>query len=110
MLRQKGVSPQSVVNHALGVTSRQSDTLERLKEIDKKGLIMINLVLQSAFIEKKESDNYSPLSLLFIGKPSGGKSRLLLSLRKYPFVTYADDITPKLLIEFLKQVEKGEKR
>jgi hypothetical protein len=109
MSRLKSVAPHLSVTHDLGVTLTSGAT-PKLNEIDVKGITMINLILQSAFIEKFDGESYNPLSLLIIGKPSSGKSRLLLSLRKYPFVSYTDDITPKYLIEFLKKAEVGQKR
>ena len=50
-----------------------------------------------------------PISLLLIGKPSIGKSRLLSPLRNGKEVSYVNDITPKYL-EFLGKVKNKEKK
>jgi hypothetical protein len=82
---------------------------------DILGTFIINLILESAFRESTNSPDYHPLSLILLGKAGTGKSRLLMTIRtlkkKYlDFISYTDDITPKFLVEFLKKVERGEKR
>jgi hypothetical protein len=53
------------------------------------------------------SPDYKPLSLLLVGKAGTGKSRLLKTLRKVPFVTYLDDATPTYLVKFLEEAKTG---
>jgi len=65
-----------------------------------------NLVMQTAFLRSRPK----PISLLLIGKPGIGKSRLLSCLEKIAEVSYANDITPKHLVKFLEEVKKGEKK
>lgn len=72
---------------------------------DRPVLLMINLVLQTAFLKTQRK----PISLLLVGKAGIGKSRLLSPLAKLKTVSYVNDITPKYLIEFLENVKKGEK-
>jgi hypothetical protein len=67
---------------------------------------MISLVLQTAFIRSCSK----PISLLLLGKPGIGKSRLLSPLSKLDFVSYVNDITPKYLVEFLEKAKRGEKK
>lgn len=73
---------------------------------DKPILLMVNLVLQTAFLKSC----LKPISLLLLGRPGIGKSRLLSPLGRVEFVTYVNDITPKYLIEFLGKVKRGEKK
>jgi hypothetical protein len=67
---------------------------------------MENLVLQTAYLKSSAK----PLSLLLIGKPGIGKSRLLSPLAKVKEVSYVNDITPKYLVDFLGKVKSGEKK
>jgi len=73
---------------------------------DEPILLMINLVLQSAFLKSC----HKPISLLLLGKPGIGKSRLLSPLAHVNFVSYVNDITPKYLVEFLDKVKSGDKK
>jgi hypothetical protein len=73
---------------------------------DRPVLLMINLVVQTAFLKSCSK----PISLLLLGRPGVGKSRLLSPLAKVKFVSYVNDITPKYLVEFLGRVKSGEKR
>lgn len=99
--------------HISCVTSAEGDTPHTVDEI---GILILNLILQSAFQRSPiNSPDYHPLSLLILGKAGTGKSRLLMTMhtlrKKYlDCISYTDDITPKFLVEFLKKVEKGEKR
>lgn len=67
---------------------------------------LINLVLQTAFLKSYEK----PISLLLLGKPGIGKSRLLSPLQRLGFVSYVNDITPKYLVEFLGKIKTREKK
>jgi hypothetical protein len=67
---------------------------------------MISLVLQTASIRSCSK----PISLLLLGKPGIGKSRLLSPLSKLDFVSYVNDMTPKYLVEFLEKVKRREKK
>jgi len=73
---------------------------------DQPILLMVNLVLQTAFLKSCAK----PISLLLLGKPGIGKSRLLSPLVRLDFVSYVNDITPKYLVEFLGKVRRGEKK
>lgn len=65
----------------------------------------LNLVLQSAFIP-----NTQILSTLLIAKAGLGKTSILQKIRKLDFVEYTVDMTPKGIVEFLKDVDmKGKK-
>lgn len=77
---------------------------------DSMALLMINLVLQSAFMKPFRNPQYKPLSLLLIGIAGTGKSRLLQTLRKLSFITYLDDATPTYLVKFLEKAKTGKKR
>jgi hypothetical protein len=111
--KEKVYQPQKRLHLTSGLPTVESDTLNI---VDHVGTFTINLILQSAFQNIPiNSLDYHPLSLLILGKAGTGKSRLLMTMhtlrKKYlDFVTYTDDITPKFLVEFLKGVEKGEKR
>jgi len=84
----------------------QSRFLGEVTISDQPVLLMINLVLQTAFLKSCTK----PISLLLLGKPGIGKSRLLSPLAKVKFVSYVNDITPKYLVEFLGRVKSGEKK
>lgn len=73
---------------------------------DRPVLLMVNLVLQTAFLKSCQK----PISLLLLGEPGIGKSRLLSPLARVKEVSYVNDITPKYLVEFLGRVRRGEKR
>jgi len=73
---------------------------------DRPVLLAINLVLQTAFLKSFRK----PISLLVLGKPGIGKSRLLSPLAKVKEVSYVNDITPKYLVEFLGKVKSREKK
>lgn len=73
---------------------------------DAPVLLTEQLVMQTAFLKSYQK----PISLLLIGKPGIGKSRLLYPLSQFSFVSYVNDITPYYLVKFLEQVKNGEKR
>jgi hypothetical protein len=75
-------------------------------ESDREPLLIINIVLQTAYL--KSCPN--PKSLLLIAKSGIGKSRLLSPLSRLDFVSYVNDITPKYLVEFLRRAKTGEKK
>lgn len=75
-------------------------------ESDKEPLLIINIVLQTAYLKSCPK----PKSLLLIAKSGIGKSRLLSPLSRLDFVSYVNDITPKYLVEFLKRAKMGEKK
>lgn len=68
-------------------------------------LTFMNLIAQSAFIP-----NTKILSSLLIAHAGLGKTIKLELLRKFDFVKYTLDITPKQLMEFLNDVESGKKK
>ena len=78
--------------------------------LDSAATLMINLVLQSAFMKAFRSPDYKPLSLLLIGIAGTGKSRLIKTIRKLRFVAYLDDATPTYLVKFLEKAKAGKKR
>jgi hypothetical protein len=84
----------------------QGNFLGEVTLSDEPILLTINLVLQTAFLKSCTK----PISLLLLGKPGIGKSRLLSPLANLDFVSYVNDITPKYLVEFLGKVERGEKK
>lgn len=84
----------------------QCSFLGEVTHSDRPVLLMINLVLQTAFLKSCPK----PISLLLLGKPGIGKSRLLSPLAQVDYVSYVNDITPKYLVEFLGKVERGEKK
>jgi hypothetical protein len=72
---------------------------------DRPTIEFLNLVLQSAFIP-----NAKVLSTLLITLPSLGKTTYLELTEAIDFVHYTNDISPKPLMEFLDEVEKGRKK
>ena len=84
----------------------QGDFFKEVTLSDKPILLMLNLVIQTAFLKKSSK----PISLLLIGVPGLGKSRILSPLANLKYVSYVNDITPKYLVEFLEKVKKGEKK
>lgn len=80
--------------------------LEGVGSADAPVLLVITLVLQTAFLRSCNK----PISLLLLGRPGIGKSRLLSPLAKLDFVSYVNDITPKYVVEFLRKVERGDKK
>lgn len=68
-------------------------------------LTFLNLVIQSAFIP-----NTKQLSTLLIANAGLGKTSKLDPLRQLPFVKWTLDITPKHLMDFLRSVERGDKK
>ena len=82
------------------------DLFEEVTLPDKRILSIINLVLQTAFLKSQTK----PISLLIMGQPGSGKSRILAPLSRLDYVEYATDITPTYLVEFLRKVERGEKK
>ncbi len=89
-----------------GNSDTQGDLLGQVTHSDKPILQMLNLVLQTAFLKSCPK----PISLLLIGKPGIGKTRLLSPLAKLKEVSYINDITPKYLVEFLEKAKRGEKK
>jgi hypothetical protein len=73
---------------------------------DKPILLILSLVLQTAFLKSCRK----PISLLLLGKPGIGKSRLLSPLAQLDYVSYVNDITPKYLVEFLHKAKTHEKK
>lgn len=65
-------------------------------------LLFFNLILQTAFIP-----NTKILSSLLVAHAGLGKTIKLEVLRSFDFVKYTMDITPKLLADFLDDVERG---
>ncbi len=96
------VDPPSSKSHS----APQSYFSEEVTHSDEPILLMVNLVLQTAFLKSCNK----PISLLLIGKPGVGKNRLLSPLSRLDFVSYVNDITPKYLIEFLHRVRTKEKK
>lgn len=84
----------------------ESDFFEGVTPSEKRILVTINLVLQTAFLKS----NPKPISLLLVGRPGLGKSRLLPPLSRLGFVSYVNDITPTYLVDFLEKVKRKEKR
>ncbi|MBN1357568.1 hypothetical protein JW988_02255 [Candidatus Bathyarchaeota archaeon] len=84
----------------------QGSFLGQVTHSDYPILLMENLVLQTACLKSCPK----PISLLLLGKPGIGKSRLLSPLAKMKEVSYVNDITPKYLVEFLGKVKNGEKK
>ena len=76
--------------------------LKGVTHSDRPVLLIENLVLQTAFMKSCQK----PISLLLLGKPGIGKSRLLSPLAKVKEVSYVNDITPKYLVELWKTKEK----
>jgi hypothetical protein len=83
----------------------QGTFLEQVTHSDQAVLLMENLVLQTAYLKYCPK----PISLLLLGKPGIGKSRLLSPLARFKEVSYVNDITPKYLVEYLAKVKNGEK-
>ena len=84
----------------------QGSFLRQVTHSDYPILLIENLVLQTAFLKSCPK----PISLLLLGKPGIGKSRLISPLAKVKKVSYVNDITPKYLVEFLGKVKSGEKK
>jgi hypothetical protein len=84
----------------------QGSFLGQVTHSDYPMLLMENLVLQTAYLKSCSK----PISLLLLGKPGIGKSRLLSPLAKVKEVSYVNGITPKYLVEFLGKVKSGEKK
>lgn len=72
---------------------------------DRPTVEFLNLVLQSAF-----TPNCKILSSLLVTMPSLGKSTYLDLTRSLDFVHYTNDVSPKPLLEFLDEVDKGRKK
>ncbi len=87
-------------------SAEETNHLGEVTLADNRILLTINLVLQTAFLKPQRK----PISLLLLGKPGIGKSRILSPLSRINFVEYVTDITPTYLVEFLKKVESGEKK
>jgi hypothetical protein len=92
------------------LTCNKSNSSPELIHLDEIATLMINLILQSAYMKPFRSPQYKPLSLLLIGIAGLGKSRLLQTVRKVKFVTYLDDATPTYLVKFLEKAKTGKKR
>jgi len=80
--------------------SRQMSNIE----YDWIPLTFLNLVVQSGFIPKSK-----PLSTLLVAHAGLGKTIKLETLRQFDFVKYTLDITPKIIAEFLNDVQDGKK-
>lgn len=76
-----------------------------LEEHDKKVMLFLLLSLQSAFIP-----NTKIISSMLIAKPSLGKTTYLDLLKRFDFVEYTIDITPKRIADFLDDVDNGKKK
>lgn len=72
---------------------------------DKVPLLYINLILQTGFIKGTK-----PLSTILIAQAGLGKTIKLERLRRLSFVKYSMDMTGKQLVEFLHQVDRGDKK
>lgn len=72
---------------------------------DRPTVEFLNLILQSAF-----TPNCKILSSLLVTMPSLGKSTYLDLTRSLDFVHYTNDVSPKPLLEFLDEVDKGRKK
>lgn len=94
-----------VYTYIIGYNRGRTSLLPEREQYDVIPLTFLNLVVQSAFIP-----NTKMLSTLLIAKAGLGKTIKLELLRKFPFVYYTVDITPKHLMNFLDKVERGEKR
>ncbi len=88
-----------------GVTTHVKITGNFPRLFDRPTIDFLNLVLQSAFIP-----NAKILSTLLITLPSLGKTTYLELTESIDFVHYTNDISPKPLMEFLDEVEKGRKK
>lgn len=88
-----------------GVTTHVNITGNFPRLFDKPTIDFLNLVLESAFIP-----NAKILSTLLITLPSLGKTTYLELTEAIDFVHYTNDISPKPLMEFLDEVEKGRKK
>ena len=84
----------------------QGSFLKVVTHSDLPVLLIENLVLQTAYLKSCQK----PISLLLLGKPGIGKSRLLSPLAKLKEVSYVNDITPKYLVEFLGKVKNKQKK
>lgn len=84
----------------------QGDFLEGVGPSDRAIVLIVKLVLQTAFLKAYPK----PISLLLLGKPGIGKSRLVSPLSHLDYVSYVNDITPKYLVEFLERAKRGEKK
>lgn len=65
----------------------------------------LELMLQTGYLKGR-----NPLSTIFIAPPGIGKSRLLFRTKNLKYVSYNDDMTPKYIVKFLNEVDKGELR
>ena len=97
--------PHTEESHPDPVVTYVPKWVSLTKPSDQPILLIENLILQTAYLKQHEK----PISLLLIGKPSIGKSRLLSPLRNGKEVSYVNDITPKYL-EFLGKVKNKEKK
>jgi hypothetical protein len=97
------------VTEKIGVTSRVTTHVNITgnfpRLFDRPTIDFLNLVLESAFIP-----NAKILSTLLITLPSLGKTTYLELTEAIDFVHYTNDISPKPLMEFLDEVEKGRKK
>jgi hypothetical protein len=63
---------------------------------------MLTLTLQSAYLKDRNA-----LNVIFVAPPGIGKSSLLINAKDLDYVSYANDMTPKYLVQMLKQVDEG---
>jgi hypothetical protein len=84
----------------------QRNTLEEVALFDKIPLSFLTLLLQTAYLKPRQD---KILSALFIGGAGTGKTRLLATTQHLKRVSYANDITPIYLVEFLEKVRDGKK-
>lgn len=82
---------------SVGVTSNQMSSRDQLL------MDAVMLIMQTSYMDK-------PLSMVLIGKPGIGKSRILRPLMNIDTVDYTNDITPHYLVEFLERVKRTEKK
>lgn len=81
------------------------NNFDALEQHDRTIMRFLGLVLQSAFIP-----NTKVISCMLIAKPSLGKTTYLDFLKRYHFVEYTIDITPKRIADFLDDVDNGKKK
>jgi hypothetical protein len=99
---ERKVTPlPKVLLHDMGFIWR-----EVLPYYDSTPLTMLQLAIQAAYLKQSKT----PISLLLIGKPGIGKTRLLSPTMRISGCYYTNDITPKYLVDFLEKAKRGEKK
>jgi len=81
------------------------DDRKRIPRVNSIPLAYLNLVLQSAFIPDTKI-----ISTFLISNAGLGKSTHLSYLKKFDFVEYVMDMTPKYLADFLEEVSRQKKK